>query len=121
LLKYHRPSKAQSQLEKDEPFTKREIRTLDKRERNFIRGIQLKDKTDKKTAIKRYHDYLIGNIKNRKLFRKRINEAIRNTYPKSREMRINRLTVVKRQKKIAPRRKKEKIYEVTGYDYSRVY
>lgn len=124
-MKFRRKSKIQAQLEKDEPFTKRETHSLDMRERNFIRGIQLKENINKKSAIKRYHDYLIGNIKNRKLFRKRVTYVLNTDSPdkfkiKNKEtgqFKINRLGT---KTKVSVKRRK-KIYEVSGYDISRVY
>ena len=142
-MKYKRPSKQQAQLEKDEPFTKRELRTYDKRERNFIRGIQFKEKIDKKQAVKRYKDYIIGNIKNRKKFRNAVQKSIKEmnksppfyTKKNLKTGENERLTVIQRKPKQKkkpvkkpktrrkssgqkPRQRRQKIHEIQGYSYN---
>jgi hypothetical protein len=128
-MKFTRKSKQQAELDKEEPFTNRELRSFDQRERNFIRGIQIKERVNKKEAIGRYKDYLTGVIKNRKRYRNSVNKAIKNTYPSARIFRTpkgKRVKQVIREEKPKPTKKRkytkqtqrrQKFYEIEGYSY----
>ena len=73
--------KKYAELEKMEPFTKKEIGELSKRDRTFIRGIQISNKLSKRNAIKKYKDTIIKGNDFYKKLQKDTSTYIKEYYP----------------------------------------
>lgn len=70
------------QFDKDEPFTKSELRRYDKQKRQFIRNIQLSQNLNKKDAIAYFKNYLKKSQKTRKEIRENIIKTVKTYYPR---------------------------------------
>ena len=65
-----------AKLEKNEPFTPNEQARYPLQKQHFIRGIQLRDKCDKKEAIQKSDRYFLLPNKERKEFSRTVQKAI---------------------------------------------
>lgn len=65
-----------AKLEKDEPFSKNEQARYPLQKQHFIRGIQLRDKCNKKEAIQKSDRYFLLPNKERKTFANSVQKAI---------------------------------------------
>ena len=69
-------------LERNEPFTENERNGLSVKEQALIRGIQLRDKSDKNTAKETYVKYLNKGEKATKSLSSSVRRYIKSKYPK---------------------------------------
>ena len=71
-----------AKLERNEPFNENEKARYNVKEQNLIRGIQLRDKTDKQTSIATYHNYEIQGKRKLKSLNTSIRKYIKEKYEK---------------------------------------
>jgi hypothetical protein len=69
-------------LDRAEPFTDSEKSSYSEKEQALIRGIQLRDKTDKNTAKETYIEYLNRGQKATKSLSSSVRKYIKSKYPK---------------------------------------
>lgn len=74
-------------LEREQPWTRKEIKRIPKYEREFIRDIQISKKIDKKKALNWYvNEYVVKSKKQRRQLRKVIIDDVESTYPKHKKV-----------------------------------
>ena len=82
--KTHKPSlkTVYKTLNRKEPFTPKEKKEFSVKERNLIRGLQLRDKQDKKQAIESFKEYKSKSKKGVKSIASSIRKYLKTKYPK---------------------------------------
>lgn len=68
-------------LNKRSPFTKQEKSYLSKRDQIFIRNLQIKDKSSKSEAIKKYESIILSGTDNYKKLQKDVTSYVKELYP----------------------------------------
>jgi hypothetical protein len=68
-------------LDREQPFDENEKARYSVKEQNLIRGIQLRDKTDKPIAIATYHNYELEGKRKLKSLNTSIRKYIKERYP----------------------------------------
>jgi hypothetical protein len=69
------------QLNKQSPFTKKEKSDLSKRDQTFVRNLQIKDKSSKADAIKKYKSIILSGSENYKKLQKDVTSYVKDLYP----------------------------------------
>jgi hypothetical protein len=69
------------QLEKQAPWTKKEDRDLSKRDKVFVRNLQIKDKSSKKDAVAKYKKAVIEGPEKYKQLRNDTTSYVKELYP----------------------------------------
>lgn len=69
------------QLNKQAPFTKHEKSRFSKRDQTFIRNLQIKDKSSKAEAIKKYESIILSGTENYKKLQKDVTSYVKELYP----------------------------------------
>jgi len=70
-----------NQLEQQAPWTKPENRDLSKRDKVFIRNLQIKDKSSKKEAVVKYKNIVLKGPKHYKALQKDVTSYVKDLYP----------------------------------------
>lgn len=80
----HKPSLKTvfKKLDREQPFNEIEKAQYNVKEQNLIRGIQLRDKSDKKDAIATYHNYEIEGKRKLKSLNASVRNYLKSRYPK---------------------------------------
>src|SRR4030042_3878777 len=84
MVQQHRPSlkTVYKKLDRNEPFTDIEKAQFSVKEQNLIRGIQLRDKENKKDANQTYTNYQIEGKRSVKALASSIRKYNKSKYPK---------------------------------------
>lgn len=69
------------QLEVQSPWTKADNRDLSKRDKTFIRNLQIKDKSSKKEAVQKYKDIILKGPEQYKKLQKDVTSYVKDLYP----------------------------------------
>jgi len=70
-----------NQLETQSPWTRTENRDLSKRDKVFVRNLQIKDKSSKKEAVVKYKDIVVKGPEHYKALQKDVTSYIKELYP----------------------------------------
>lgn len=96
-------------LDRLEPWSNSERKGLSTKEQNLIRGIQLRDKTDKKTAKETYVNYLNKGSRQVKSLSTSVRKYLKSKYPRQGKMQpsVEDLELPKSKTKIRKENKKQ--------------